>query len=84
MNEKNCKRIKWLIEDIIREKNIDIRIKIDNTKAKGSLFWRTEVTIDEKYKHLLDHIYSTCYSLCALEGEYLDSKKIQGNKLYLS
>lgn len=84
MHKNNCERIKNLLEDIFKQKNIKIEIKIIDKYARGMGFWRMRIKVDENYKHLLDHIYSTAYSICALDGEYLDNKKIKRGFLYLS
>ena len=88
MNKLNCYRIKAFLEDVFKEKNIKIVIIVIDKYAKNKLFWRMRITIDKNYNHLLEHIYSTAYSMCALDGEYLCKKKIRytkiGDMLYLS
>lgn len=83
MNKLNCYRIKNFLEDVFKEKNILIKIEIIDKFSRGLWFWRMKIKVDKNYKHLLDHIYSTAYSMCALDGEYLN-KKIKGGWLYLS
>ena len=83
MHKENCRRLKTLLEDIFSEKRIEIKIDIIDKHSKGMWFWRMRIKVPEKYKHLLDHIYSTSYSVCALTGEYLDPKKIKRGFLYL-
>jgi len=84
MNKRNCERIKYILEDMFKEKRIEIKVDIIDKFAKGLLFWRMRIKVPKQYKHLLDHIYSTAYSICALDGEYLDKKKVRGCFLYLS
>ena len=84
MNKLNCFRIKGFLEDLYRQKNIKLKVEIIDKYAKGCWFWRMRIKIDKEYKHLLDHIYSTAYSMCSLDGEYLDNKLIKRGWLYLS
>ena len=88
MDKRNCYRIKAFLEDSFKEKNrwkpILLKVDIIDKYAKGLLFWRMRIKVDKEYKHLLDHIYHTAYSMCALNGEYLDKKKKRGQFVYLS
>lgn len=86
MNKNNCYRIKYFLEDSFKEKPkpILLEIKIIDKYAKGLWFWRMRIKVAKEYKHLLNHIYQAGYSMCALNGEYLDKKKIRGSFLYLS
>jgi len=84
MNKLNCYRIKAFLEDVFKEKNIFLKIVIIDQFAHGVCFWRMRIKVTKRYKHLLDHIYSTAYSMCALTGEYLDKKYIKKGWLYLS
>lgn len=84
MNKLNCYRIKAFLEDVFAEKRISLKIEIINKYSKGSLFWRMRIKIDRKYKHLLNHIHSTAYWMCALTGEYLEKNRIERGWLYLS
>jgi len=85
MDKRNCYRIKAFLEDVFRGKRIEIKVDIIDKFSQGLLFWRMRIKIPEKrYKHLLNHIYNTAYSMCALTGEYLDKKKTRGCFLYLS
>lgn len=89
MNKKNCQRIKDFLESVFKDKGcswkpILLDIQIIDKHAQGLLFWKMKIKVHKDYKHLLDHIYSTAYSMCALTGEYLDPKKIKRGYLYLS
>jgi hypothetical protein len=82
MNKDNCYTIEMVLRRIFDKKKINIEIDIINKYSKGNLSYKMRIKVPEEYKHLLEHIYATCYSICSLDGEYLTNKKIRGNFLY--
>ena len=81
MNVKTCDSVR----DVITRMNCrdEINIKIDDRKKRGMWFWKMQITVKPRIKHLLPHFERVAKTIGNLYGESLWTKK-KGRTLYLS
>ncbi len=65
----------WVIKSLLENKSFmmskHLDVSLDNSEAKGNLFWKTKVKVDKEKPFYLEHLKSICLSIGSANGEGL-------------
>jgi len=71
MINNTCYTIKSLLEDKNFNPTKVVDVSIDNSEAKGKLFWKMKIGVDKDKAFFLEHLKSICLAIGHANGEGL-------------
>ena len=83
MHKKICKSIEFVLNNVYSPATTYQRITIIQNPTGGSGFWKMEIVLKPKMKHLTKHIESLGYNIGHFLGESL-WKEVKGRTIKFS